>query len=217
MKEVFINEDYQTVSEGLRKRVAALEQRTEIFRIAKKEDRAITLEEAKIIDSYSDDSALTNNEIALVLQAKIDSIKQKDPTNTYEPIILSPSETKKFISYLKQKEKLSPNEQYDIILSGGEPAGHCTPIQIGILDGKPQLIALDATIDDKNVPAILEIQKALKIPQEAFQLMLSKAQKDNYSCSIFSAQDLRSIYRASCKTPIMLNNLLFYTRNLVIL
>jgi hypothetical protein len=102
MKEIFIKESYSTVLEGLRKRVADLEQKTEIFRRAKKEGKTITLEEARTIDSSSDDSALTNNEVSLVLQAKINSTKEKDSTSTYEPIVLSPAETLEFISYLKR-------------------------------------------------------------------------------------------------------------------
>jgi hypothetical protein len=64
-----------------------------------------------------------------------------------------------------------------------------------MLNGKPQLIALDATLNQGNFYVISEIRKVLEVPQDAFQLTVLDTQKDPYSCSIFSAQDLRSIYK----------------------
>ena len=68
--------------------------------------------------------------------------------------------------------------------------------------------------------SMLDSEEALTIRHQARLLDVSRS-SFYYNFIINNDTEVANIiveiYRASCKTPIMLNNLLFYTRNLVIL
>lgn len=184
-------EEYLKIKKLLEEKILAIEVKTNIINECKKNGKAATLEQARILDERL--VPMSDNEIALMLEAKaMKRNLKKNKTNLYEPFLITKENEEEFNKMLSSL----PEDQafhYDIVIKNG---AHCTPMQIhSDGTGKVRTFFIDAAGDYKNISTALQYGSSLNA--EEHMVFRTGAQKDSFSCSIFSIQDLNSMSKLS--------------------
>ncbi len=178
-------EKYKRLADGLRDRLQSIEKQIDLIENARKNNRPITLKESEILNRPSE--PLRDSEIALVIQAK--SERRKAKGKSYEPILLVDSQTNDFARYLAGQD-LAKEFQYDLILKKGV---HCSAAQVHSQDGKrARVFYVDSAGDIRNLTNAFSLSKGAEAEQLRY-VYGTLAQKDGFSCSIFSLQDLNTM------------------------
>lgn len=184
-------EEYLKIKKLLEEKILAIEVKINIINECKKNSKAATLEQARILDKRF--VPMNDNEIALMLEAKaVKRNLKKNKTNLYEPYLITKENDQEFNKMLASLPEDQPFH-YDIVLKNG---AHCTPMQIhSDGTGKVRIFFIDAAGDYKNISTAGKYGSSLNA--EEHMVFQTGAQTDSFSCSIFSIQDLNSMSKLS--------------------
>lgn len=172
----------------LNKQVALLDE------IQTRKNKTATQKESAILEQTLNFSS--NEEMAIILHNKAKNRQRKQNNignqSIYDPFLLTRMEQSNFIRYLAGID-INEAQQIDFIakLGGWEGiSNHCTPVHIDVNSDSKNMFFVDASLDTSNDSIQANITNCLNTSAHMSHI---GTQQNNFSCFIFSLQDLNSM------------------------
>ncbi|WP_375318828.1 hypothetical protein [Candidatus Tisiphia endosymbiont of Oplodontha viridula] len=188
---------YEELKASLDANISLMEQKVAVIdNLRINREKLPNTEQMKLLDSGSTQHSSI---IALMLQAK--SNARAEHGINYQPVIIKDHESlDKLKDIVKQKYDSKQPLHYDLIIQMPDPErgdAHCTPLQIHSNGDNMEIFHIDAAGVITNLPFILQVANTVKIDSKLYYN--NAIQKDIFSCSTFSIQDLNSMTNLGAK------------------
>lgn len=179
---------YNVITESLNKKVKILENKVKILDRLRTSNEVATKEDMQIL---SISTPLEKEEIALILEYKAKS-REKKEQHYQTTLIATLDDRNRLIEKIKENVTDGKPFEYDIIMN--TEGYHCAPVHLTFDKDKLKIFTIDAA-DASSITYmqfLFQLEDIKDIEKE-INAHSGSIQKDNFSCAIFSIQDLNTM------------------------
>ncbi|XVN42502.1 MAG: hypothetical protein RCG15_07915 [Candidatus Rickettsia vulgarisii] len=180
--------NYQEIAVSLDNKINILEKKIEILDRLSTSNEVATKEDIAVLD-YA--TPLEKEEIALILEYKAKSRGEKGE-NYQSTLIVTLDNRNRLIEKIKCNITDGKPFVYDVIMN--TEGYHCTPIHLIFDKDKLKIFTIDAAdaVSLTSMQFLFKLDSIQDVGKE-IKAHAGSIQKDNYSCAIFSIQDLNTM------------------------